>query len=61
MKRRINEAVKAVARRLGNTPAVCRKGYIHPAILEAAARGTVVDRPDEDAVAALLRKHGRSS
>ena len=29
------EAVKAVARALGNTPAVCRKAYIHPAVLEA--------------------------
>lgn len=29
------EAVKAVAAALGNTPAVCRKAYIHPAVLEA--------------------------
>jgi len=28
------EAIKQVARRLGNTPAVCRKCYIHPAVLE---------------------------
>jgi DNA topoisomerase-1 len=27
-------AVEAVAQRLGNTPAVCRKCYIHPAVLE---------------------------
>lgn len=33
-KRNIVEAVKAVAERLGNTPAVCRKSYIHPAVLE---------------------------
>src|SRR5262249_35980913 len=26
----------AVARRLGNTPAVCRKAYIHPGVLELA-------------------------
>jgi DNA topoisomerase-1 len=25
--------VAEVARRLGNTPAVCRKAYIHPAVL----------------------------
>jgi DNA topoisomerase-1 len=56
-KRRINEAVKAVSKRLGNTPAVCRKNYIHPVVLAAAAKGTFVDRPDEKAVAALLRKH----
>jgi DNA topoisomerase-1 len=28
-------AVKMVAQRLGNTPAVCRKSYIHPAVVEA--------------------------
>lgn len=27
--------VKAVSRQLGNTPAVCRACYIHPAILDA--------------------------
>lgn len=29
------EAVQAVAAQLGNTPAVCKKCYIHPAILKA--------------------------
>ncbi|MBA4019330.1 MAG: DNA topoisomerase I [Pirellula sp.] len=37
----IVEAVKQVAERLGNTPAVCRKSYIHPAILEAFADGAL--------------------
>lgn len=31
----ICNAIKEVARRLGNTMAVCRKSYIHPAVLEA--------------------------
>jgi DNA topoisomerase-1 len=31
--------VKAVAGLLGNTPAVCRKAYIHPAVLAAHADG----------------------
>nr|MEA2797466.1 topoisomerase [Phenylobacterium sp.] len=31
--------VKAVAGVLGNTPAVCRKAYIHPAVLEAYEAG----------------------
>ena len=30
----INRAVEAVAERLGNTPTICRKCYIHPAVLE---------------------------
>ena len=33
-KKNIVEAVQAVASRLGNTPAVCRKCYIHPTILD---------------------------
>ena len=33
-KRKINRAIESVAQRLGNTKAICRKSYIHPAILE---------------------------
>lgn len=35
----IVDAVKAVAEALGNTPAVCRAYYIHPAILDAYHSG----------------------
>jgi DNA topoisomerase I len=35
----LSEAVKEVARVLGNTPSVCRKSYIHPAILEDFEKG----------------------
>jgi DNA topoisomerase-1 len=34
-KHRINQVVKEVAERLGNTPAICRKCYIHPAVVES--------------------------
>lgn len=34
-KRNVIAVVEAVARQLGNTPAVCRKCYIHPAVLDA--------------------------
>jgi DNA topoisomerase-1 len=34
-KRNIVKAVEHVAKRLGNTKAVCRKSYIHPAVLDA--------------------------
>ena len=37
--------VKAVAKVLGNTVAVCREYYIHPAILEAARRGDLPEAP----------------
>src|SRR5690606_8643584 len=42
-------AVKATARRLGNTPAVCRRSYIHPAILQAHEQGRL-DLPPEIAL-----------
>lgn len=38
-RRRIPEVVAEVARALGNTPAVCRKRYIHPAVIDAFVAG----------------------
>jgi DNA topoisomerase-1 len=38
-KSRVVAAIKRVARRLGNTPATCRKHYIHPLVLEAFQAG----------------------
>ena len=40
----IVRAVESVARHLGNTPSVCRACYIHPAVLEAYADGTLRTR-----------------
>ena len=34
-KRQVSEAMKIVATRLGNTPTVCRKCYVHPVIVDA--------------------------
>jgi len=39
-KANIREAVEAVAGALGNTPAICRKCYIHPEVLAAYLDGT---------------------
>src|SRR5262249_45097828 len=39
--RNVKAAVKEVADRLGNTPAVCRKGYIHPRVIESYLDGTL--------------------
>lgn len=41
-KRNIVSAVESVARRLGNTKAVCRTCYIHPAIFDAYLDGSMV-------------------
>jgi DNA topoisomerase-1 len=35
-------AIETVSRRLGNTPSVCRKAYIHPAVIEAYLAGRFV-------------------
>ncbi len=42
--RAIVKAVDHVAARLGNTRAVCRKCYIHPAVLDAYHAGTTLGR-----------------
>jgi len=43
--RNILQAVDVVAERLGNTRAVCRKYYIHPALQEAYIRGITAQLP----------------
>ena len=40
-KRNIVRAVESVAKKLGNTKAVCRKCYIHPAIFDAYVDGSM--------------------
>jgi DNA topoisomerase-1 len=67
----VTRAIERVAARLGNTPAVCRKSYVHPAVLEAFSAGRLREfaqrgrrhanrrryglRADERAAMALLR------
>jgi len=41
-KKNIVHAIKVVAERLGNTPAVCRKSYVHPAIVDAYMDGNTL-------------------
>jgi len=57
-KKHVVEAIKQVASSLGNTPAVCRKSYIHPAVIESyyedPALNTVWDRTKE----AIIAEHG---
>ena len=47
-KKNIVEAVKRAARELGNTPAVCRRAYIHPAVLNAYLEGRLTPLADGD-------------
>ncbi len=41
-KQNMLSAIKRVAQRLGNTPAICRKSYIHPLVLNGYLEGVVV-------------------
>jgi DNA topoisomerase-1 len=41
-KRNITQAIERVAERLGNTKAVCRKCYVHPAVIDAYMDRTLV-------------------
>jgi len=71
-KHRITRALAEVAEQLGNTPAVCRKSYVHPAVIAAYERGAlqlasdehVTARtglaPNERAMLRLLRSCGRA-
>jgi DNA topoisomerase IB len=60
-----NEVIKAVAQALGNTPAVCRKAYIDPAVFEAWRRGELLRaaegaRGDRQWEAAALKFLGKA-
>jgi DNA topoisomerase-1 len=41
--RNVVRAVEKVAERLGNTAAICRRCYVHPAVLESYLDGTLAD------------------
>jgi DNA topoisomerase-1 len=51
-KRNVVEAIRAVAARLGNTAAICRKCYVHPGVVDSYLGGTL-DR--------IARRGGRRS
>jgi DNA topoisomerase-1 len=42
-KKNIVRAIEHVAERLGNTPSVCRKCYVHPAVLDAYLDGATLE------------------
>ena len=43
LKHNIVQAIKTVASKLGNTPAICRKCYVNPCILEAYLKGQLIE------------------
>jgi len=42
-KKNIVRAIESVAEKLGNTPSVCRKCYVHPIVLDAYLDGAVLE------------------
>jgi DNA topoisomerase-1 len=65
-KQRLVEAVRSVAGRLGNTLAVCRRCYVHPAIVDGYLAGRVVEvcrgeRDCEKAVLELLVRQAKAA
>jgi DNA topoisomerase I len=61
-KKNVVQAIKAVAARLGNTPAICRKCYVNPVIIEAYLAGSLLDTLQAFAAQDQLHTpHGLSS
>jgi DNA topoisomerase-1 len=57
-KKNVVAAIEAVSVKLGNTPAVCKKCYIHPHVLDSYLEGTLLEtlkQPTEKAVSSSLR------
>jgi DNA topoisomerase-1 len=42
-KKNVKTAISAVAKVLGNTPAICRKCYVHPAVLQSYLDGHLIE------------------
>ena len=64
-RKQIVEAIRTAAARLENTPAICRKSYVHPAVVTAFEAGALKefaealkrarsDKPVQEAVGAVL-------
>ncbi len=66
-KQNLVEAVKTVAVKLGNTPAVCRRCYVHPAVIDGYLSGHTIDacrevgHQCEREVINLLRKQAKAA
>lgn len=58
-KRNVVAAIEKVAMRLGNTRAVCRKCYVHPAVVDAYLDGSMLETLQARAEGAMKRGLGR--
>ena len=60
-KRNVVAAIENVARQLGNTPAICRKCYVHPEILEAYMSGDLVKMIEGKIADRFRKQHAKLS
>lgn len=51
-KKNVVQAIESVAKKLGNTPAICRKCYVHPAVMEGYLDGSLAEAMQRAAKAA---------
>jgi DNA topoisomerase I len=62
-KKNIVRAIEHVAEKLGNTPSVCRKCYVHPAVLDAYLEGAALQvlraRAEEELIEELMPRPNR--
>ncbi len=52
-KKNVKAAIERVAARLGNTPTICRKCYVHPEVVNAYLDGTLMQEVQEEVDAEL--------
>jgi DNA topoisomerase-1 len=57
-KKNVVRAIERVAQQLGNTPALCRKCYVHPAVLDAYLDGSMLQTLAERAGEELAGSNG---
>ncbi|QNB06953.1 DNA topoisomerase IB [Herbaspirillum frisingense] len=55
-KQNVVRAIENVARRLGNTPSICRKCYVHPAVIESYLDGSFAELLEERVQAELVQE-----
>jgi DNA topoisomerase-1 len=53
-KKNIVRAIESVAEKLGNTPTICRKCYIHPAVIDSYLDGTILEALRERAAREMV-------
>ena len=57
LKKNVRAAIERVAARLGNTPAICRKCYVHPEVFAAHADGELLLQVEREVRSQLKDEH----